>query len=112
CYEPDELVKNFFFGEGMRMEERKSNPIRPNDKQLSFTEYFANLPKAVRRPVIISAPKEELITTIAQMCGKTKMTARRWVYGYAKPCLAEQEKIAELLGSTVEVLFPEKKAPK
>ncbi|MCD7931831.1 MAG: hypothetical protein LUH15_10990 [Tannerellaceae bacterium] len=66
--------------------------IIPNDKNLSLTAYFANLPKAERRPVIISAPKEDLVEAIAGLSGKTKMTARRWVYGYVEPCLAEKEK--------------------
>ncbi|MCD8042956.1 MAG: hypothetical protein LUH10_07810 [Tannerellaceae bacterium] len=87
--------------------EREKKLILPNDKNLSLKEYFAALPKAERRPVIISAPKEELIEAIARLSGKTKMTARRWVYGYVEPCLAEKEKIAALLNCPVEVLFPE-----
>ncbi|MCC8133201.1 MAG: hypothetical protein LIP04_06185 [Tannerellaceae bacterium] len=83
--------------------------IIPNCEGLSLTEYFSKLPKAKRRPVIISAPKEELITEIARLCGKTKMTARRWVYGYVEPCLAEKEKIAHLLDCPVDALFPQPK---
>ncbi|MCD8042572.1 MAG: hypothetical protein LUH10_05860 [Tannerellaceae bacterium] len=89
----------------------RSKKIVPNDQNLSLKEYFANLPKAERRPVIISAPKEELIEQISTLCGKTKMTARRWVYGYVEPCLAEKEKIATLLNCPVEVLFPERNTP-
>jgi|GEM_PF-714749 len=87
--------------------EEKKNSFTPNKGELPLTQYFHDLPKAVRRPVIISAPKEELITEIARICGKTKMTARRWVYGYAEPCLSEKEKIATLLECDVESLFPE-----
>lgn len=87
------------------MEENKK-PIIPNSEGLSLKEYFSKLPKAERCPIIISAPKEELITEIAFLCGKTKMTARRWVYGYVEPCLAEKEKIAALLNSSVDILFP------
>lgn len=90
----------------MSEKEERIRRIIPNDKNLSLKDYFASLPKAERRPVIISAPKEELVEAIARLSGKTKMTARRWVYGYVEPCLAEKEKIAELLGCPVEVLFP------
>ena len=38
------------------------NNIVPNLKKLPLAEYFAALPKAERRPVIISAPKEDVIT--------------------------------------------------
>ncbi|MCD8176551.1 MAG: XRE family transcriptional regulator [Tannerellaceae bacterium] len=93
----------------MQPKEERVKRIIPNDKNLSLKEYFANLPKAERRPVIISAPKEELVEKISHLCGKTKMTARRWVYGYVEPSLAEKEKIATLIGCPVEVLFPEKK---
>ena len=40
------------------------NNIVPNLKKLPLAEYFAALPKAERRPVIISAPKEDVITAI------------------------------------------------
>jgi len=90
----------------MDKSEQTNKQFTPNVEELSLTSYFANLPKAIRRPVIISAPKEELITEIARICGKTKMTARRWVYGYAEPCLSEKEKIAKLLDCDVDSLFP------
>ncbi|MCD7937488.1 MAG: hypothetical protein LUG98_11555 [Tannerellaceae bacterium] len=93
----------------MNKNEQTNKHFTPNVDELPLTEYFANLPKAVRRPVIISAPKEELITEIALICGKTKMTARRWVYGYAEPCLAEKEKIAALLECNIDSLFPSRK---
>jgi len=82
--------------------------IIPNNQNLTLTVYFACLPKAIRKPVIISAPKEELIQEIARQCGKSPMTARRWVYGHTSPCLAEKQKIAELLQCPVDVLFPPK----
>lgn len=91
----------------MRKNTRKNKQIVPNLLKLPLTKYFANLPKASRRPVIISAPKEELVEMIAEACGKTKMTARRWLYGYTNPCQAEKEKIAELLQCSVSDLFPE-----
>jgi len=37
-----------------------------NLKKLPLAEYFAALPKAERRPVIISAPKEDVITAIVE----------------------------------------------
>lgn len=42
------------------------NNIVPNLKKLPLAEYFAALPKAERRPVIISAPKEDVITAIVE----------------------------------------------
>ena len=80
--------------------EKKNKQIIPNCDDLSLTEYFSHLPKATRIPVIISAPKEELVEEIALLC------ARRWVYGYTKPNPVEKQKIAVLLESSVEVLFP------
>lgn len=91
----------------MRKNAQTNKRIVPNLDKLPLIEYFANLPKANRRPVIISAPKEEIVEIIAEACGKTKMTARRWLYGYTKPCQAEKEKIAELLQCSVSDLFPE-----
>lgn len=87
---------------------QKNKQIIPNLKKLPLTEYFACLPKADRRPVIISAPKQALAEEISKICGKTKMTTMRWLYGYTEPCLAEKEKIATLLECPVECLFPEK----
>lgn len=91
----------------MRKNVQKNKKIVPNVGKLPLIEYFANLPKANRRPVIISAPKEDIVEMIAEACGKTKMTARRWLYGYTKPCQAEKEKIAVLLQCSVSELFPE-----
>ena len=51
------------------------NNIVPNLKKLPLAEYFAALPKAERRPVIISAPKEDVITAIVEA------TQRKFVAG-------------------------------
>lgn len=83
------------------------NGISPNLKKLPLVEYFKGLPKAERRPIIISAPKEDLVNRIAEATQRHKHTVRCWVLGYSKPSsLVEQQIIADLLQSDVEVLFP------
>lgn len=84
-----------------------NNGISPNLKKLPLTEYFKRLPKAERRPIIISAPKEDLINRIAEATQRHKHTVRCWLLGYARPSsLVEQQIIADLLQSDIEVLFP------
>ena len=58
------------------------NNIVPNLKKLPLAEYFAALPKAERRPVIISAPKEDVITAIVEATQRNRHTVRCWMYGY------------------------------
>lgn len=78
----------------------------PNVKNLPLKEYYNTLPFATKHVVATSKPREELAQTIADACGKSLMTAKRWIYGYSKPCPVEKEKIAEILGCSVECLFP------
>ncbi|MCS2197173.1 hypothetical protein NXW20_16855 [Bacteroides faecis] len=54
-------------------------------KKLPLAEYFAALPKAERRPVIISAPKEDVITAIVEATQRNRHTVRCWMYGYTQP---------------------------
>ena len=61
------------------------NNIVPNLKKLPLAEYFAALPKAERRPVIISAPKEDVITAIVEATQRNRHTVRCWMYGYTQP---------------------------
>lgn len=91
----------YFIGYG-----KKIKKTIPNSEKVSLKEYFAHLPKAVRTVVVISAPKEEFIQEVSRICGKHPLTVRRWAYGYIQPCKADREKIADLLGCPVEVLFP------
>ncbi|WP_195438105.1 hypothetical protein [Parabacteroides goldsteinii] len=84
----------------------------PNVKKLPLKEYYNSLPFAKKHVVVISKPREELALAIANACGKSLMTAKRWIYGYSKPCPAEKEKIAELLSSSVDNLFPQNKEVK
>ena len=83
--------------------------IVPNVKKLPLKEYYNSLPFAKKQVVVISKPREELAQAIANACGKSLMTAKRWIYGYSKPCPAEREKIASLLGCPLESLFPKEK---
>ena len=55
------------------------NNIVPNLKKLPLAEYFAALPKAERRPVIISAPKEDVITAIVEAIQRNRHTVRCWM---------------------------------
>lgn len=82
-----------------------SKKIVPNLKKLPLKEYYNALPNAERVPVIISKPKDDLVEAIAKACSKSTMTAKRWIYGYSVPCLAEKEKIAGILNCPVECLF-------
>lgn len=82
--------------------------IAPNLKKLPLTEYFSKLPKAKRRPLIISAPKEDLVNAISEATSRHRHTVRCWLLGYSRPGnMVDKQTIAALLGSTVEILFPE-----
>lgn len=84
-----------------------NNRISPNFKKLPLTEYFRHLPKAKRRPIIISAPKEDLVNEIAEATHRHRHTVRCWLLGYARPSsLIEQQIIADLLQSDIDTLFP------
>lgn len=85
------------------------NNIVPNLKKLPLSEYFAALPKAERRPVIISAPKEDVITAIAEATQRNRHTVRCWMYGYTRPnSMVEKNIVADILQSDVTILFPDK----
>lgn len=86
------------------------NNIVPNLKKLPLTEYFKSLPKAQRSTIIISSPKEDIITTIAEATKRHKHTVRCWMMGYSQPgSMIEKSIVAEILHSDVETLFPERK---
>lgn len=86
------------------------NNIVPNLKKLPLKEYFKSLPKAQRSTIIISSPKEEIISMIAEATKRHKHTVRCWMMGYSQPgSLVEKEIVAEILQSNVEILFPERK---
>ena len=86
------------------------NNIVPNLKKLPLAEHFAALPKAERRPVIISAPKEDVITAIVEATQRNRHTVRCWMYGYTQPnSMVEKKIVAEILQSDVATLFPERK---
>lgn len=93
----------------MNKNNQTNKQIAPNLKKLPLKEYYNSLPFAKKHVVVISKPREELASAIAESCGKSLMTAKRWIYGYSNPCPAEKEKIAELLGTSVDNLFPQNK---
>lgn len=84
------------------------NIIAPNLKKLPLTEYFKALPKAKRSTIIISSPKEETITAIAEATKRHQHTVRCWMMGYTRPnSRVEKEIVADILQSDIETLFPE-----
>lgn len=87
------------------------NNIVPNLKKLPHSaSILAALPKAERRPVIISAPKEDVITAIVEATQRNRHTVRCWMYGYTQPnSMVEKKIVAEILQSDVATLFPERK---
>ncbi|NDV81290.1 hypothetical protein [Bacteroides sp. 51] len=91
----------------MSKKTQPDNKFVPNVKNLPLTEYFKTLPKAVRRPVIYSSPKKELVDAIAEATQRDPHSVKRWMYGYAAPSsLIEKKIVADMLGSSVEILFP------
>jgi hypothetical protein len=82
--------------------------IVPNVEKLPLAEYYRSLPKAERRPVIISAPRTDLVNALAKLCYRDPHTVKRWLYGYNEPFLSEKKRIAEFLGCSVECLWPQK----
>ena len=95
----------------MSKKNQSDNKIAPNLKKLPLTEYYKRLPKADRRPVIISAPKQELVDAIAAATERDPHTVKRWLLGYTQPGSASEKKvIAQMLQSTVEGLFPQAQA--
>lgn len=82
------------------------NNIVPNLKKLPLAEYFAALPKAERRPVIISAPKEDVITAIVEATQRNRHTVRCWMYGYTQPnSMVEKKIVAEILQQMSQPYF-------
>lgn len=94
----------------MNKKNRSDKKIIPNIKNLPLAEYFASLPKAERIPIIISAPKKEIVHKIAEVTKRDPHTVKRWMLGYMRPNSAiERQIIADMLESTVDILFPEVK---
>lgn len=94
----------------MNKKNGSDNNIVPNLKKLPLKEYFKALPKAQRSTIIISSPKEDLITAIAERTKRTRHTVRCWLSGYFRPSsILEKEIIAEMLQSDIETLFPDRK---
>lgn len=66
---------------------------------MALKEYYQELGK-------ISTPQQEFRKMLARECDVTEMTVYRWLTGKVVPHKLKQEKIAELTGIAVEVLFP------
>lgn len=93
----------------MDIKETTNKSFTPNLENLPLTEYFANLPKAKRKPLIISAPKEEVINAIAKATKRNPHTVRCWMLGYSQPnSFNDKSTIAEILQSDVKTLFPKR----
>lgn len=89
----------------MSEKRQKGKKIIPNLHKLPATEYYATLPKATR--IIISKPKQDLLDVVAEATCRDESSVRRWFLGDATPPPAARNKIAEILKTPVEVLFPE-----
>ena len=83
---------------------------KKNGSDNNIVPNLKKLPKAERRPVIISAPKEDVITAIVEATQRNRHTVRCWMYGYTQPnSMVEKKIVAEILQSDVATLFPERK---
>lgn len=88
----------------MNKKNRKCKSDNINLANLPLTEYYRNLPAAKRK--VVSAPKDELLETIAKISGRAPASVRRWCLGDSMPPFHVQEKIAKHFNSTPEILFP------
>lgn len=52
------------------------------------------------------SPAQKFVTQIAALCCREEKTVRQWLSGSQVPPPLVQGKIAEMLDSSVEVLFP------
>lgn len=66
---------------------------------MAFKEYYETLRK---QPV----PCDDLRKRIAEGCGVSEKTIYRWLTGEVIPDKLKREKIAEIIGQPVDVLFP------
>ena len=81
---------------------RKLKAIIPNEQNLPIKEYYDNLPKR-------NGLRDYLLKRVAKLTGREPGTVRRWFLGNAQPPTDRLKKVvADLLGCTTEVLFPEK----
>lgn len=79
---------------------RKVKTIISNGQNLPIKEYYDNLPKR-------NGLRDYLLKKVAKLSGREPSTVRRWFLGNAQPPTGRLKKIvADLLGCTVEVLFP------
>jgi len=69
---------------------------------MALKEYYQDLGK-------LSTPQKEFRRKIAHECGVTEMTVFRWLSGEVVPGLLKREKIAEITGIDIDILFPNKK---
>jgi len=67
---------------------------------LSFFEYYQVIKS--QQPCLAFRQK------IAEACGVTENSVSRWLANDTKPDKLKKEQISKLLGTPVEVLFPEK----
>lgn len=71
--------------------------------EVTFTGYYESLPKRRQKG------KTRFVNRIAKKCGVQPYTVWRWLRGDYEPSKDEyKNKIAELLGLSVEQLFPSK----
>lgn len=83
----------------------KSKAYNSDSTNLPLTEYYDSLATATR--VVRMSPKEEFLSDISKITGRTPETVRRWCLGDATPALHIQKKIARHFKTKPEILFPE-----
>lgn len=83
-----------------------SKNIKPNVQKLPLKEYYSSLSGIRKVPKGSLTPRLLFLITASEATGKSIISVRRWAYGKATPSPLEQAKIAEILKSSPEILFP------
>ena len=79
---------------------RKTKTIIPNTENLPIKEYWDKLPKR-------NGLRDNLLAKLAKQTGRQSGTIRCWFLGTALPPTPKlKQQVADIVGSTVEVLFP------
>lgn len=68
-------------------------------KKCPLKNYYDNL--------TVEDPRVQFRNKLAKECGVTIMTVYRWINGEVIPDKLKREKIAEIVGVSVDELFPE-----
>ena len=67
---------------------------------MNFQDYYESLKNQ-------PTPAAEFVKKIADLCGKSEATVRKWLAGEVRPDPIFMKKISDYLNIPVDVLFPE-----